>query len=129
MDVDAPTITVGEDGVITVTVPKDATGTITIKVKGKTYTAPVKNGKAVFIIPGLKVGVHDIQAFYSGDDKYLPNNNTGTIKVLPLEDHNKTTHKPVKSHKSGLACHETGNPIFALLMVLSLLGVCIKRKK
>jgi len=86
VNVDAPTITVGDDGVITVSVPEDATGTITIEVEGKSYTAPVKDGKAVFYVHGLKVGTHGIKAHYSGDDKYLPNNSTGTIDVLPKDE-------------------------------------------
>ena len=55
--IDSPDITVGEDGVITVTVPSDATGTITIEIDGKTYTGDVVNGTAVFIVPG-PVRVH-----------------------------------------------------------------------
>ena len=125
VDVVAPTITVGDDGVITVTVPKDATGTITIEVEGKKYTSPIKDGKAVFIIPGLKAGLHDIKAYYSGDDKYLPNNSTGTIEVLPIKEPSKDA-EPVKSN---LERYETGNPIVALLLVLALLGINIKRRK
>lgn len=74
--------------------------------------------------------MNDIRVFYSGDDKYLPNNATATIKVLSKEDKNKTSHKKVhESVKSGLERYETGNPIFVLLMVLSILGVSIKRRK
>ena len=132
VNVDAPTITVGDDGVITVTVPEDATGTITIEVEGKSYTAPVKDGKAVFHVPGLKVGTHGIKAYYSGDDKYLPNNSTGTIDVLPKDEPVREPAEPTKSDKpvkTGLAKYETGNPVLVLLMVLSLLGVSIKRRK
>ena len=132
VNVDAPTITVGDDGVITVFVPEDATGTITIEVEGKSYTAPVKDGKAVFHVPGLKVGTHGIKAYYSGDDKYLPNNSTGTIDVLPKDEPVPAPAEPTKSDKpvkTGLAKYETGNPVLVLLMVLSLLGVSIKRRK
>ena len=136
IDVDAPAINVGEDGVITVTVPEDATGNVTIEVEGKNYTEPVKDGKAVFAIPGLKVGSHDIKAYYSGDDKYLPNNATGAIEVLsvdvlPVEDNNVTPQKEdVKPPaKSTLAIHETANPILALFIVLALLGINTKRRK
>ena len=116
IDIDAPDIKVGEDGKITVTVPDDATGTITIKINGKTYTKPVRNGNAVFIVKGLKVGVHDIEAYYSGDDKYLPADTTGDINVTP--DKKPIDHTPV-----GLERHATGNPIIVLLLVV--VGMCI----
>ena len=117
VDVFAPEITVGEDGVITVTVPDDATGTITIEIEGKKYTAEIKDGKAIFIVPGLKVGIHEIKAYYSGDDKYLPANTTGSIKVNP-------TDEPDVPKKSTIdnKLYPTGNPIMALIVVLMSLG-------
>ena len=128
VDIDAPEITVGEDGVITVTVPEDATGTITIEIDGERYTAEIENGKAVFIVPGLKVGVHDIVAFYSGDEKYLPANVTGEIKVNPVDNKTNGTVK----HHGGIALSDypTGNPIFVLLFILLAIGsIRIRRLK
>ncbi len=60
VEIDAPEITFGEDGEIIVTVSDDATGTITIKIGGKRYTAEIEGSVAIFIIPSLKVGIHDI---------------------------------------------------------------------
>jgi hypothetical protein len=120
IDVDAPDITIGEDGKITVTLPDDATGTVTIEVEGKQYTAQVKNGKAVFKVPGLKVGVHDIKVSYSGDDKYLPCETAGDINVLPAGNDGDHGKHPAK----GLEKHATGNPILILVIVLmSMIGV------
>ena len=123
VDVVAPRITVGEDGVITVKVPKDATGTITIEIEGKRYTAEIEDGEAVFIIPGLKVGVHDIIAFYSGDDKYLPANATGEIEVDPIKNETNETNRTVR-HPGGIALSDypTGNPIWIVMCVL--LSIC-----
>lgn len=142
INVDAPPIRVGGDGVITVTVPEDATGTVTIEVGSKSYTAQVRDGKAVFIVPGLKAGLHNIKAYYSGDEKYLPNNSSAvSIDVLPAdkpetETENKTVSEhngPVKSSaedNGSLAKYKTGNPIVVLLIVLSLLlGVNFRRRK
>ena len=122
--VDAPDITVGEDGTITVTLPDDATGTVTIEVEGKTYTAKVKNGKAVFKVPGLSVGVHGIKVWYSGDDKYLPTETAGDIYVKPI-------NKDGDSHNQvGLEKHPTGNPIIVLILVLvSMVGVGFRKFK
>ena len=113
-------ITVGKDGQIVITLPDDATGTVTIEIDGKTYTTPVENGKAIFTISGLTEGLHDIKVYYSGDDKYLATNATGTIEVLPVEDNNKIPQKDkIKDVKTGLSAYETGNPIVVLLLVLS----------
>ena len=132
IDIDAPEIVVGEDGIITVTVPDDATGTITIEIDGKRYTAPIEDGVAIFIIPGLKVGVHDIVAYYSGDDKYLPTDTFGSINVTPLGE-NKTDNITKKSSKHGgisLSQYATANPIIVLVMVLLAIGSSqIKRFK
>ena len=126
IDVFAPEITVGDDGVITVIVPKDATGTITIEIEGRRYYAPIENGKAVFIVPGLKVGKHLIKVYYSGDGKYLSANTTGSIKVKPLKENktdNKTTTSAKYSHGGvSLNQYPTANPIWMIVCVL--LSIC-----
>ena len=130
VEIEAPEITVGEDGVITVYVPEDATGTITIEIEGKRYTADVENGKAVFKVPGLKAGVHDIVAYYSGDEKYLSANSTGSIKVNPLDENKTDNHTTVHVGGICLAQYATGNPIFALLAIIaSICFVQIRRFK
>ena len=120
--VDAPDITVGDDGTITVTLPDDATGTVTIEVGGKRYTAEVKNGKAVFKVPGLSVGVHGIKVWYSSDDKYLPATTSGDITVHPANESNPH-HVP-----KGLEKYPTGNPIIVLIIViLAIIGINIRK--
>ena len=59
----------GENAVITVDVPDDATGVVLVDVDGVGYYANVKDGKAVLDIP-LKPGNHTVKATYMGDDKY-----------------------------------------------------------
>ena len=131
VDVFAPEITVGEDGIITVKVPKDATGTITIEIEGKRYTAEIEEGKAVFIVPGLKVGVHLIKVYYSGDDKYLSTNTTGSIKVNPIRNNktdNETTHTVKRQGGIALSDYPTGNPILMILLaILSVGAIGIRR--
>jgi hypothetical protein len=107
-----------------VTLPEDATGTVTIEVEGKRYTAPVKNGRAVFRVPGLKVGVHGIKVWYSGDDKYLPGETDGDIHVLPAGDDDNHGGHPAK----GLEKHATGNPIWILIIaVIAMAGSGIRK--
>ncbi len=121
MGISAATIKVGDDGTVTVTVPKDATGKITIEVAGKKYTALIKDGKAVFNVPGLKVGIHHIKAYYEGDEKYESSQADGYIEVV--DDNHNGSHN--KAHEDGidLASIYTGNPVMVLILVLSFLGL------
>ena len=121
MGISAATIKVGDDGTVTVTVPKDATGKITIEVAGKKYTALIKDGKAVFNVPGLKVGIHHIKAYYEGDEKYESSQADGYIEVV--DDNHNGSHN--KAHEDGidLARIYTGNPVMVLILVLSFLGL------
>ena len=48
----------------------DTTGTVTVTVGGKTYTAEVKEGFAEINATGLGLGEYTIVAKYSGDGKY-----------------------------------------------------------
>ena len=131
VNVIAPTIKEGQDGKVTVTVPKDATGNVTVEIDGKKYTAPVKDGKAVFTIPGLKAGKHHIKVHYSGDDKYESADvDGGDLDVI---GENQTSPSKQKAHANGngidLESKATGNPIAILLMVFALLGfIPLKRK-
>ncbi|WP_298521338.1 Ig-like domain repeat protein [uncultured Methanobrevibacter sp.] len=119
IDVDAFDVTYGKDGVIIVTVPDDATGYITIEIEGKRFTSKIKDGQAVFVIPGLKEGKHNIKVFYSGDDKYLPTNTTGTIKVTPKGDHkNESEHGQFFKVEVPNTMYATGNPIGMLVVVI-----------
>ena len=130
VDIEAPEITVGEDGEIIVYVPEDATGTITIEIDGKQYTADIEDGVAIFIIPGLKAGEHDIIAYYSGDEKYLPGNTVGSIKVNPVEKNDTTNATNVFEHDGGISLYQypTGNPIILLILILLVLGSGQMRK-
>ena len=76
-------IYVGDTEVVTVTLPKDATGTVTIEIDGKEYsTQNIVNGKAVFKVNGLKFGDKTVAVKYSGDSKYRDNYTTGQFKVI-----------------------------------------------
>ena len=133
VNVDAPDVKIDENGHVVVTLPSDATGTVTIVIDGKKYTAPVKNGVAVFDIPGLSGGKHDIKVYYSGDDKYSSTETDGDIKV---KDKN-ATHKHEGQSKSEKAVFEStglenkaaGNPILVLLLAIFALGSAVRFRK
>ena len=56
--------------VITLTLPSDATGTLTVNVSSKDYNQEVIGGKAIVNIPDLNPGTYTAHITYSGDDKY-----------------------------------------------------------
>ena len=78
-------IAYGNDEVITVTVPKAQTGTVTITVGGKTYTEIIDNGKATFTISGLAVNNYEVDVTYDGDDIYASNINSSSFKVTKAD--------------------------------------------
>ena len=66
ISIDAPEITEGENATVTVSLPKDATGSVTIGDK----VVSVKNGVASAVLTNLPVGDNTVSVIYSGDDKY-----------------------------------------------------------
>ncbi|WP_296789228.1 Ig-like domain repeat protein [uncultured Methanobrevibacter sp.] len=129
---EADDINEGEDATVIVHVPSDATGTVTITIDGKQYTAEVDNGVAVFVIPGLTRGDHNIVAFYSGDDKYDANDNITDIEVLysqpDVPDNNGSEGKHAGAGVM-LSEYATGNPILVLLLLLMIGSTQIRRFK
>ena len=55
-----------------ISLPGDATGTLTVTVDGVPYSQNLTNGKATVTIPELGEGSHNITVTYSGDGKYAP---------------------------------------------------------
>ena len=74
-------ITAGDKATVTVTVPDDAIGNVTIEIDGKEYTAPIKGGKATFTIDDLAAGNKTIAVKYAGDKNYLANSTTANMTV------------------------------------------------
>ena len=83
MNITVPEFKEGVNSTINVVLPKDATGTVTVEIGGKNYTANVTDGVANVIIPGLGVGDYNITTTYSGDDKYDLMTKKGNITVIP----------------------------------------------
>ena len=81
ISIDAPKVTEGENVTITVTLPDDATGTITATVNGKTYFASVEEGIAIITIPDLDAGNYTIPVYYAGDDKYTSQSKDANVTV------------------------------------------------
>ena len=83
-------IVVGEDAVISIALPEDATGNVTITVNGKNYVAVVKYGVASVTISDLAKGNYNVSVKYSGDNKYLPGENITQFSVAKVSDYNVT---------------------------------------
>lgn len=62
----------GESTEYSISLPDDATGTLTVTVDGVPYTQSLSNGKATVNIPELAEGSYNITVTYSGDAKYSP---------------------------------------------------------
>jgi hypothetical protein len=73
---------VGDTTKITVSVPANAAGDITISVDGQTITNSTSQGVAVFFINGLAAGNKTVTATYAGDDVYAFNSTTKEFTVL-----------------------------------------------
>ena len=83
MDISVPEIKEGVNSTISVDLPKDATGTVTVEIDGKKYTANVIDGTANVIVSGLSAGDYNITTVYSGDAKYNSMTKKGNITVIP----------------------------------------------
>ena len=70
-----------EDGSVAVSLPGDATGTITLVINGKSYSFPVVNGVANVYMPDLSAKTYSYSITYSGDSKYDSFTNVGSITV------------------------------------------------
>ena len=87
--IDAPSITEGDNAIVTVTLPGDATGRVTVGNEVVT----VKEGTASVVLTGLTAGITTVPVTYSGDDKYNPietsvNVTVNSHPVPPKEDLN-----------------------------------------
>ena len=90
IDIAVDNIKVGEDAVIGVALPEDATGEVIICVNGKNYTVMTKYGMANVTISDLANGTYSVDAFYNGDDIYAPIKNSTAFTVSKVSDYNMT---------------------------------------
>ena len=90
IDIAVDNIKVGEDAVIGVALPEDATGEVIISVNGKNYTVMTKYGMVSVTISDLANGTYSVDAFYNGDDIYAPIKNSTAFTVSKVSDYNMT---------------------------------------
>ncbi len=79
-------IILGENAVISVTLPDDATGTVTITIGDVNVTSGVSGGLNNIIVPNVPAGADQtVTVVYNGDDKYAKDTTTTELTVKPKE--------------------------------------------
>ncbi|MBR2558332.1 MAG: Ig-like domain repeat protein, partial [Methanobrevibacter sp.] len=77
-------VVVGDDVVLNITVPYDATGNVTVIVNGNPETVQVNNSLAQYIIFNIARGDYIINVTYNGDGKYLKSSDSVVFDVDKL---------------------------------------------
>jgi len=82
--IDVDNVTYGNETLIVVTLPEDATGNVTVKINDTYYVFDTQNlteGKA--ILPGviLPAGNYTVEVIYNGDENYTVNTNSANFTV------------------------------------------------
>ncbi|WP_458406159.1 Ig-like domain-containing protein, partial [Methanobrevibacter sp.] len=76
----------GDAAIVNVTIPGDATGTVTVEIGGVTKTVAVTGGVNSISVEGIPVGENQtVKVTYNGDDKYTPNTYETSLTVLPKD--------------------------------------------
>ena len=78
---------VGDEEIITIVVPNDATGVVEIIVNGKKETLNLTGGVASLVLDDLVAGNYNVTVNYSGDDKYLASSNSTSFVVSKIDDY------------------------------------------
>ena len=90
MKISSPDIYVGENEVIKVILPKNATGTVSTIINSKEYLANVNNGVGNIVILDLCHDYYDIDIIYSGDYQYNSLRGNTSFLVNKISDYNIT---------------------------------------
>ena len=75
----------GEDVIINVHLPQNATGIVNFSINNYNYTSPIINGTARLVFSGLEVGLYDVDVYYRGDNHYYSNSTSSSFMVFKLK--------------------------------------------
>lgn len=98
----------GSTAQVSITLPSDATGKVTVSVNGQTYTAAVEGGQAIVDVPGLKAGDYKVKVNYEGNGNYSKVVKQADLKVSGESKSNDTA---VTTNTSANASGEPENQI------------------
>ena len=112
--------------VVTVTVPKNATGNVTVRIDGMNYTAKIDGGKATIKLENLTGGAKTFIVEYPGDDKYVGNYTVGefvakgtkaVVDPVIIDNGNGTVVVVVGDNATGNVTIKVGNETFNATVV------------
>ena len=78
-----------ETPIVSVTLPANATGTVTVSVGGKKFSGTLVNGSVSVKITGLSSGNYNALINYSGDSQYFNATATSALKVVKTQTPSK----------------------------------------
>jgi hypothetical protein len=110
---------------VTISLPVDATGTVTVQANDKTYTKDLVNGKATVTLPD---GNYKAVITYSGDDKYDGFTITKTVnvkkpvvkKASKITAKKKTFKKSLKTKKYTVTLKSGKTPIKKVKLIIKI---------
>ena len=90
VNIEVNNITVGENAVISVNVPRNGSylavdSNVVINIDGKEYVVSLFQGKGTLTVSGLKEGIYNITALYNGNKAYLSASSNATFKVSKID--------------------------------------------
>ena len=80
LQVKTENIMFGEDVVIQISMPSDVSGNVTVEISNLTQTLKASKDM-IFTFKNLKADSYTVNAVFSGDDKYIPQNVTSNVQV------------------------------------------------
>lgn len=83
MTVETTSPVAGDNATVTVTLPEDATGIVSVKYGNGVYSAPVVDGVATVSVPTTLPGTEAAEVTYNGDTNYAPASASVDITVAP----------------------------------------------
>ena len=96
LDVASSVMKIGEVGHVNVSVPKSASGNITIEIDGVSYKSSIKDGIAEFNMTFLSAGDKTLYVKYIGDDNFTENSTSYILKVFKRESSVNVTVEDIK---------------------------------
>ena len=82
-NIDVPDEVPDNGGEISIKLPENATGSVTVTIDGNEIVVPIVNGTASIPLDDLSLGDHDVSVVYSGDDTYKPASVNADLTVNP----------------------------------------------
>ena len=81
INITASDIIYGNDAIVIVSLPTDATSNVTLSLANRNVTAYPEGGLLNYMFSNLTAGAYTVTAIYSGDDNYYPSNKTANFIV------------------------------------------------